>query len=135
VIVILGLVALMVLAAAAPGVARDKPYSSATLKAEKLLKPSELVEPAITGQTAGSGFNKNQIIGYRCTTPGGNPAGFVDISCAEAPDVFGDFSPDNELAIAVDPLDGEHLLAGSNDYFYRFNNATGARQADPAADG
>jgi hypothetical protein len=29
----------------------------------------------------------------------------------------------------VDPEDPNHLLAGSNDYFYRFNNATGARQA------
>jgi len=129
VIVILGLIVSIVLAAAAPGIARDKPYSSATLKAEKLLKPSELVEPAITGQTAGSGFNKNKIIGYRCETGTGNPAAYVDISCAEAPDEFGDFGPDNELAIAVDPLDGDHLLAGSNDYFYRFNSATGARQA------
>ncbi len=39
-----------------------------------------------------------------------------------------DFSPDNEIAIAVDPTDPDHLVAGSNDYFYRFNNSTGARQ-------
>jgi hypothetical protein len=40
-----------------------------------------------------------------------------------------DFAPDNEIAIAVDPNDPDHLVAGSNDYYYRFNNATGARQA------
>ena len=37
--------------------------------------------------------------------------------------------PDNEIAIAVDPANPDHLVAGSNDYFYRFNNSTGARQA------
>lgn len=29
----------------------------------------------------------------------------------------------------MDPEDPDHLLAGSNDYYYRFNNSTGARQA------
>ena len=40
-----------------------------------------------------------------------------------------DFAPDNEIAVAVDPEDPDHIVAGSNDYFYRFNNSTGARQA------
>ena len=40
-----------------------------------------------------------------------------------------DFNPDNELAVAVNPKFPDHVLAGSNDYFYRFNNSTGARQA------
>ncbi|MDQ3662358.1 MAG: hypothetical protein M3454_15145 [Actinomycetota bacterium] len=37
-----------------------------------------------------------------------------------------DFGPDNEIAIAVDPEDPQHLVAGSNDYYYRYNNTTGA---------
>ncbi len=40
-----------------------------------------------------------------------------------------DFAPDNEIAIAVNPNDPDHLVAGSNDYYYRFNNANGGRQA------
>jgi hypothetical protein len=31
--------------------------------------------------------------------------------------------------VTVDPENPNHVLAGSNDYFYRFNNSTGARQA------
>jgi hypothetical protein len=51
----------------------------------------------------------------------------VDISCDDAE--FGqDWAPDNEIAIAVDPNDPNHLVAGSNDYYYRFNNANGSRQ-------
>ena len=38
------------------------------------------------------------------------------------------WNPDNEIAVAVDPTDPDHIVAGSNDYFYRFNNSTGARQ-------
>jgi hypothetical protein len=38
------------------------------------------------------------------------------------------YAPDNEIAVAVDPLNPNHIVAGSNDYFYRFNNSTGARQ-------
>jgi len=50
------------------------------------------------------------------------------MSCNDS--VYGqDFAPDNELAVAVDPDDPDHVVAGSNDYFYRFNNTTGARQA------
>jgi hypothetical protein len=32
-------------------------------------------------------------------------------------------------ALLVDPTDPNHIVAGSNDYFYRFSNSTGARQA------
>jgi hypothetical protein len=56
------------------------------------------------------------------------PAAFVDISCNTTA-YNQDWNPDNEIAVAVDPADPNHILAGSNDYFYRFNNSTGARQA------
>jgi hypothetical protein len=39
------------------------------------------------------------------------------------------WTPDNEIAVSVNPEDPTHIVAGSNDYFYRFNNATGTRQA------
>ena len=58
----------------------------------------------------------------------GIPTRWLDLSCNVTR--FGqNFAPDNEIAIAVDPEDADHLLAGSNDYYYRFNNSTGARQA------
>ncbi len=76
---------------------------------------------------AGGPFSKTQIERFRCESSG-DPAAAVDISCNT--DEFGqNFAPDNEIAIAVDPTDPDHMVAGSNDYFYRFNNATGARQA------
>ena len=53
----------------------------------------------------------------------------MDISCNDREPYRQDFNPDNELAIVVNPKVPTHLLAGSNDYFYRFNNSTGARQA------
>ncbi len=65
---------------------------------------------------------------FRCENGPGDPDTWLDLSCNTTR--FGqDFAPDNELAIAVDPEDPDHLLAGSNDYYYRFNNSTGARQA------
>jgi hypothetical protein len=77
--------------------------------------------------TGGGQFSKVQIENFRCSTSG-NPATYVDMSC-DTTRYGQNFSPDNEIAIAADPENPLHLLAGSNDYFYRFNNATGARQA------
>src|SRR5438094_10160246 len=52
------------------------------------------------------------------------------MSCNAPTPGFGqDYAPDNEIAVAVDPNDPNHLLAGSNDYYYSFNNSTGARKA------
>ena len=51
----------------------------------------------------------------------------MDISCNDREPYRQDFNPDNELAIVVNPKVPTHLLAGSNDYFYRFNNSTGVR--------
>lgn len=108
--------------------AGDRPFSAARLIAMKL-KPSVFEKDvARAGQTRpGAPFSKSQIEKFRCTSSG-NPAASVDISCNTT--TYGqDWAPDNEIAIAVDPTNPNHLVAGSNDYFYRFNNATGARQA------
>jgi hypothetical protein len=106
--------------------AKDRPYSTNRLIAMKLA-PSAL-DPGATGMTGlgGGQFSKVQIESFTCSTSG-NPAATVDMSCNTTE--FGqDYSPDNEIAIAVDPTDPDHLVAGSNDYFYRFNNSTGSRQ-------
>ena len=77
--------------------------------------------------TSGGQFSKVQVENFRCNSSG-DPSATVDMSCNTTK--FGqDFAPDNEIAIVVDPEDADHLLAGSNDYYYRFNNSTGARQA------
>jgi hypothetical protein len=85
-------------------------------------------------ETGGSGqYSKVQIERYRCAVAAGaaygSPTGAMDISCNDAQPYRQDFNPDNEIAIVANPKVPTHLLAGSNDYFYRFNNATGARQA------
>lgn len=118
------ILAVSVLAPAA--IAKDRPFGSDSLNAFKLVRPE--LEPATGGQTnlGGGQFSKVQVENFSCTSEG-DPSAAVDMSCNTTE--FGqDFSPDNEIAIAVDPDDPDHLLAGSNDYFYRFNNATGARQ-------
>jgi hypothetical protein len=109
--------------------ARDRPFSTSRM----IVRP--LVDPLESGSTTGGDgqFSKVQIERYRCGTAAGSvygtPAGAMDISCNDAEPYRQDFNPDNELAIAVNPKVATHLLAGSNDYFYRFNNSTGVRQA------
>lgn len=82
-------------------------------------------ERAVSAAT-GDGFEDflQRVENFRCRTQG-NPAVSVDMSC-NSKTLGQDFGPDNEIAIAVDPEDPRHLVAGSNDYYYRFNNATGA---------
>jgi hypothetical protein len=107
--------------------AKDRPFGSDELIAMKL-SPS-LLDPGSAGITGSGGdqFSKVQIERFTCNTSG-NPATAVDMSCNTTR--FGqDLAPDNEIAIVVDPTDPNHLVAGSNDYYYRFNNSTGARQA------
>jgi hypothetical protein len=117
---------LVALAIAGSSAGRDRPFSTAQLKLDKLWYP--VVTGAGTGQTSvGAPFSKEQIERFRCSSSG-NPAATVDISCND-PTYGQDWAPDNEIAIAADPEDSLHLLAGSNDYFYRFNNANGSRQA------
>jgi hypothetical protein len=81
---------------------------------------------ARNGLTASGPFSKQRITAYRCSSSG-NPAVSVDMSCNNPTPYGQDWNPDNEIGIAVDPENPDHLLSGSNDYFYRFNNANGTR--------
>jgi hypothetical protein len=53
---------------------------------------------------------------FRCRSAG-DPEVSVDMSCNKR-QLRQDYNPDNEITIAVDPEDPDHLLAGSNDYYY-----------------
>jgi hypothetical protein len=118
------LLGVSVLAPAA--IAGDRPFSTSDLIASRLAPIPK--DPGATNIVGGGGsFSKVQIERFRCDSSG-NPASAVDMSC-NTTEYGQDWAPDNELAIAVDPADPDHLLAGSNDYYYRFNNSTGARQA------
>jgi hypothetical protein len=110
-----------------PSVAQDRPFSTARLKLSKLWYPQLGADGATGLSDPGGPFSKVRIERFRCTSSG-DPTATVDISCNDA--TYGqDWAPDNEIAIAVNPTNPNHLVAGSNDYYYRFNNATGARQA------
>lgn len=126
---IVGVSALVLVGLAGPSSGRDRPFDTSRLIAMKLLPaPQQYDLPGLDGGT----FSVRQIERFRCA---GNEAGAdptkgdaVDMSCNTTR--FGqNYAPDNEIAIAADPEDPLHLLAGSNDYYYRFNNSTGARQA------
>jgi hypothetical protein len=124
---VLAAATLLVAVLAMPSSGRDRPFSTSTMHFMKLLPAPQQFDQA-GGQTdVGGQFSKKQIEQFTCE--GGTPAGgALDISCNDT--TYGqDWAPDNEIAIAVDPEDPDHLLAGSNDYYYRFNNSTGARQA------
>ncbi|HYU84701.1 MAG TPA: sialidase family protein, partial [Kribbellaceae bacterium] len=128
VVAVLG-AALLVLASSVPSSGRDRPFGAADLVALKW-GPAPEEKEAGTGvgnSDPGGQFSKEQIERFRCSSAG-NPATAVDISCNSS-EYDQDWNPDNEIAVAVDPTDPNHLVAGSNDYFYRFNNSTGARQA------
>ena len=107
----------------------DRPFSTSRM----VVRP--VIDPVDSGSTGAGGgqFSTSQIEDYTCEaaagTAYGTPAGAMDISCNDVSPYRQDFNPDNEIAVAVNPLFPEHVLAGSNDYFYRFNNSTGARQA------
>jgi len=90
--------------------------------------PEELDQGTSAGMTgAGGVYSVPEIERFSCESSG-TPATYVDISCNTT--VYGqDFTPDNEIAVVVDPTNPSHIVAGSNDYYYRFNNTTGARQA------
>ncbi len=106
-----------------PSIGRDRPGDLLAMK--WLPAPEQLDSAGITG--AGGQFSVPQIERFSCTSAG-TPATYVDISC-NTPEYGQNWAPDNEIAVAVDPTNPNHIVAGSNDYYYRFNNATGARQA------
>lgn len=114
-------------ALAAPAIGRDRPHGAAGLNAFfKIGRPSKIFDNE-GGGISGSKLSKTQIERFTCQSSG-NPATWVDMSC-DSTELGQNYSPDNEIGVAVDPNHPGHILAGSNDYFYRFNNSTGARQA------
>jgi len=126
--IVFGLLLAAVVAGTLAGasVARDRPFGTTNITAGKFGPFTQVGGGA--GQTDSEGqFSKVQIERFRCSSSG-NPAATVDMSC-NTEEYGQDWSPDNEIAIVADPANPDHLLAGSNDYFYRFNNATGGRQA------
>ena len=115
-------------AMAGPSSGRDKPGGDeAPVRPLSLFRPFELSADAGGPGNTGGQFSKVQIERFRCSSSG-DPSDAVDMSCDDTA-LGQDFAPDNELAVAVNPIDPDHIVAGSNDYFYRFNNSTGARQA------
>jgi hypothetical protein len=107
-----------------PAFGIDRPFNTSRM----VVRPNveAVVGDMAPGMTGGN-FSKVQIERFRCESEG-DPTGAVDMSCNT--DEYGqDWAPDNEVAVAVDPSDPDHIVAGSNDYFYRFNNASGSRQA------
>ena len=113
-----------------PSSALDRPFATSRLVASTFRATVAAGEGG--NSDPGGQFSKAQITAFRCQSSAGpaygNPDGAMDISCNDSA-YRQDFNPDNELAVAVNPKFPDHVLAGSNDYFYRFNNATGARQA------
>ena len=105
-----------------PSLSADRPFSTADLFLFKWIRPLSLVQSGIRPGNTGGQFSAVQFRRYRCQSEG-NPATYVDMSCDDS--AFGqNFSPDNEIAIAVDPGEPTHLVAGSNDGYYRFNNSS-----------
>lgn len=124
------LVAASVLGASAPSPGLDRPFATSRLVASSFRASTASGESG--NADPGGPFSKTQITRFRCSSNAGpaygTPAGAMDISCNDGT-YRQDFNPDNELAVAVNPKFPDHVLAGSNDYFYRFNNSNGARQA------
>jgi hypothetical protein len=115
-------------ALAAPAIARDRPHGSATLNAFfKIGRPSAGTFDNEGSGISGAKLSKAQINRFTCQSAG-DPTTWVDVSC-DTTELGQNYAPDNEIAVAVDPNHADHVLVGSNDYFYRFNNSTGARQA------
>ncbi len=124
---VLGIAVLTAALGAAPAAgAGTKKQGGDQLVTIKLMPAPEQFD-GLGNQNGSHGFSKEQFERFTCESSG-DPSTAVDMSC-NSTEWGQDFSPDNEIAIAVDPTDPNHLLAGSNDYTYRFNNHTGARQA------
>ena len=110
---------------AGPSAGRDRPFSTSDLIAMKLLPAPQQFDLCPGRRAVSSASSRSSASPVRAREIRGG-GGRHELQHTE----FGqDFAPDNEIAIAVDPLDPDHMLAGSNDYYYRFNNSTGARQA------
>jgi hypothetical protein len=132
VLIVLAAAALLATVLVGSSSGRDRPFSTAELIAMKWGPAPEEKDVGTAGGNTGAGgvFSKSAIAKFRCTSgpANGAPETYMDISC-NTTTYNQDWNPDNEIAVAVDPEDPDNIVAGSNDYFYRFNNSTGARQA------
>jgi hypothetical protein len=112
---------LLGLSAAGPGASLRAKAGTHQFERLRFIPPGEAGEGPDAGTPAGSAPDSEfleRVERLRCHTAGA-PSATVDMSCNERP-LGQHFNPDNEITIAVDPEDPNHLLAGSNDYFYRF---------------
>jgi BNR/Asp-box repeat protein len=85
------------------------------LERDELPKVSGSLSHLLSGP--GGGVGGGSVSKSTCTSSG-NPAANIQLNCDDPR------SPDNETPIVADPLDPNHLLAGSNDYFLTFTGAT-----------
>jgi hypothetical protein len=71
----------------------------------------------LLSNAAGGGGSGGGSFNSTCTSTG-NPAANVQLNCDDP------VNPDNETPVVADPLDPNHLLAGSNDYHLTFTGST-----------
>jgi hypothetical protein len=86
------------------------------LERDEMPKVSGTLSHLLSGGFGG-GTGGGSLSNSTCTSTG-NPAANVQLNCDTAT------SPDNETPIIADPLDPNHLLAGSNDYYITFTGST-----------
>jgi hypothetical protein len=86
------------------------------LERDELPKVSGALSHLLSGGFGG-GAGGGSLDNSTCTSTG-NPAANVQLNCDDP------INPDNETPVIADPLDPNHLLAGSNDYHLTFTGAT-----------
>ena len=86
------------------------------LERDEIPKVSGTLSHLLSGGFGG-GIGGGSLSKPTCTSSG-NPAANVQLNCDTTT------SPDNETPIVADPLDPNHLLAGSNDYSITFTGST-----------
>jgi hypothetical protein len=86
------------------------------LERDEMPKVSGTLSHLLSGGFGG-GVGGGSLSNPTCTSTG-NPAANVQLNCDTAT------SPDNETPIIADPLNPNHLLAGSNDYYITFTGST-----------
>ena len=127
------LVALTVIASSLVLLAQPSPGRDVPLEISDLAQMN--APRAFAGDAGGRGgptdtggtFSVPQIEQFRCSSAG-NPTAAVDMSCNTTSTTRTGILTTRSRS-TVDPENPNHVVAGSNDYFYRFNNRTGARQA------
>ena len=86
------------------------------LERDELPKVSGSLSHLLSGGFGG-GIGGGSLSNSTCTSTG-DPAANIKLNCDDPT------SPDNETPVIADPLDPNHLLAGSNDYYLTFTGST-----------